>query len=152
MSLRDSPPWARLRDRKLCVEQLIEPNDHRRRALLAGMIAWQVRAIIRSEYPGIRATQALAATTPVFLVLFASASFILSLDNPATFTERLSRSDVLYFTVTIFSSWLRRHYGSERHGPPRRHYPDAAGPVGPRLRHPSYPGSRETGQGNASCR
>ena len=73
-------------------------------ALLAGMIAWQVRAIIESNYPGIRAVQALASTTPVFLLLFASTYFILSLDDAATFTERLTRSDALYFTVTIFST------------------------------------------------
>jgi voltage-gated potassium channel len=29
---------------------------------------------------------------------------IMSLDNPATFTERFSRSDALYFTITIFST------------------------------------------------
>jgi hypothetical protein len=28
----------------------------------------------------------------------------MSLDNPATFTERFSRSDTLYFTITIFST------------------------------------------------
>jgi voltage-gated potassium channel len=73
-------------------------------ALLAGMIAWQARAIVRSDYPGIRAVQALASTTPLFLLLFASAYFVLSLDDPAMFTEPLTRSDSLYFTVTIFST------------------------------------------------
>jgi hypothetical protein len=37
-------------------------------ALLAGMITWQVEAIVRSDYPGIRAVQALPSTTPVFLL------------------------------------------------------------------------------------
>jgi len=73
-------------------------------ALLAGMIAWQARAIVRSHYPGIRAVQALASTTPLFLLLFASAYFVLSLDDPAMFTEPLTRSDSLYFTVTIFTT------------------------------------------------
>jgi hypothetical protein len=73
-------------------------------ALLAGMIAWQARAIVRSDYPGIRAVQALASTTPLFLLLFASAYFVLSLDDAAMFTEPLTRSDSLYFTVTIFST------------------------------------------------
>jgi voltage-gated potassium channel len=71
---------------------------------LTAMIAWQVRAIIRADYPGIRAIQALAETAPLFLLLFASTYFVLSLDDPATFTEPLSRSDALYFTVTIFST------------------------------------------------
>ena len=72
--------------------------------LLAGMIAWQVRAIIRARSPAIRATQALASTTALFLLLFASAYFILSLQDRSTFTEPLSRSDALYFTITIFAT------------------------------------------------
>ena len=73
-------------------------------ALLATMIAWQVRAIEDSDYPGIRAVQALASTTPLFLLLFASTYVLLSRGDPATFTEPLSRSDALYFTVTIFAT------------------------------------------------
>lgn len=73
-------------------------------ALLTGVIAWQVRAIIRSGYPAIRATQSLATTTPLFLLFFASTYFIMSIDDAATFAEPLTRSDVLYFTVTIFAT------------------------------------------------
>jgi len=73
-------------------------------ALLAGVVTWQVEAIVRSDYPGVRAVQSLAVTTPVFLLLFASTYYILSLDDPATFTEQLSRSDALYLTVTIFAT------------------------------------------------
>ena len=65
-------------------------------ALLAGMIAWQVRAIERSTYPGIRAVQSLASTTPLFLLLFASTYYVLSLGDPETFTEPLTRTDALY--------------------------------------------------------
>lgn len=72
--------------------------------LLAGMIAWQVRAIETSGYPGIRAVQALASTTPLFLLLFASTYFMLSRDDATMFAEPLSRSDALYFTVTIFAT------------------------------------------------
>ena len=38
------------------------------------------------------------------LLLFASTYFILSRDDAATFTEPLTRSDSLYFTVTIFAT------------------------------------------------
>jgi len=72
--------------------------------LLATMIAWQVRAIEASDYPGIRAVQALASTTPLFLLLFASTYFILSRGDAAMFVEPLDRSDALYFTVTIFAT------------------------------------------------
>jgi voltage-gated potassium channel len=72
-------------------------------ALLAGMIVWQVRAIERLTYPGIRAVQSLASTT-AFLLLFASTYYILSLGDPETFTEPLTRTDALYLTVTIFAT------------------------------------------------
>ncbi len=72
--------------------------------LLVGVIVWQVGAIERAKYPAIRATQALAVTTPLFLLLFAASYYILSADNADTFTENLSRSDALYLTVTIFAT------------------------------------------------
>jgi voltage-gated potassium channel len=72
--------------------------------LLATMIAWQVRAIVRSDYPAIRAIQALTATTALFLLVFASIYYTVSLDDTGTFSEELSRTDALYFTVTIFST------------------------------------------------
>jgi voltage-gated potassium channel len=72
--------------------------------LLATMIAWQVRAIESSSYPGIRAVQSLASATPFFLLLFASMYFILSIGDQAMFTAPLTRTDSLYFTITIFST------------------------------------------------
>ena len=72
--------------------------------LLVGVVTWQVGAIERAKYPAIRATQALAVSTPLFLLFFASSYYILSADNAATFTETLSRSDALYLTVTIFAT------------------------------------------------
>jgi len=73
-------------------------------ALLTGMIAWQARAILRSAYPGVRAVQSLAVTTPLYLLFFASTYFILSLNDVSTFTEALTRSDAIYFTITIFAT------------------------------------------------
>jgi voltage-gated potassium channel len=71
--------------------------------LLAALV-WQVRSITRSQYPGIRAIEALAATTPLYILLFASAYFLLSRHDIAMFNEPLSRSDALYFSVTTLSS------------------------------------------------
>jgi hypothetical protein len=72
--------------------------------LLATMISWQARAIEVSPYPAIRAVQALATAAPLFLLLFASTYVVLSVDDAATFTEPLSRSDAIYLTVTIFAT------------------------------------------------
>lgn len=73
-------------------------------AFLVGMIAWQVRAIEASDHPGIRAVQSLASTTPLFLLLFATTYLLLSRGDAATFSEELTKTDALYFTVTIFAT------------------------------------------------
>jgi hypothetical protein len=40
----------------------------------AGVVTWQVRAVLRSQYPPLRAIEALAAAIPLFLLLFAAAT------------------------------------------------------------------------------
>jgi voltage-gated potassium channel len=78
--------------------------------LLAGLlafavvIAWQIRAILASQYPALRAVEALAAAIPLFLLVFAAAYFKLADAHAQAFSEPLSRTDALYFTVTVFST------------------------------------------------
>lgn len=77
---------------------------------IAGLVlvvisSWQIRAITRSPYPGLRAIEALAVTVPLFLLLFAGLYYAMALDDPANFSApSLTRIDTLYFTVTIFST------------------------------------------------
>jgi voltage-gated potassium channel len=73
-------------------------------AVFAGVITWQVRAILRSQYPGLRAIEALAAAIPLFLLLFAAAYVKLADAQPLAFSEPLSRTDALYLTITVFST------------------------------------------------
>jgi hypothetical protein len=47
-------------------------------ALLIGLVAFQVRSIVRSRFPALRAIEALATSVPLFLLLFASAYAVLS--------------------------------------------------------------------------
>ena len=73
--------------------------------LFTTVAVWQVRAVARAPYPAIRAVEGLAATLPLFLVLFAAIYVIMSSNDPANFdTSSLSRIDGLYFTVTVFAS------------------------------------------------
>ena len=66
---------------------------------------WQIRAIMRSEQPGLRGIEALAIIAPLYLLLFAATYFLMALDNPASFTaDPITRLDSLYLTVTIFST------------------------------------------------
>ena len=73
--------------------------------ILAAVILVQLRVISKARYPNLQAIEALAITVPLFLLLFASAYLTMAHANPANFnTHPLTRSDVLYFTVTVFST------------------------------------------------
>jgi hypothetical protein len=72
--------------------------------ILAGVITWQIRAVLRSRYPGLRAIEALASAIPLFLLLFAAAYLRIADADPGAFSEPLSRTDALYFTITVFST------------------------------------------------
>jgi voltage-gated potassium channel len=72
--------------------------------VFAGVVIWQVRSILRSRYPGIRAAEALAFTVPLFLLIFASTYFLLADSSSANFGQAMTRTDALYFTVTTFAT------------------------------------------------
>jgi hypothetical protein len=70
----------------------------------AALIAWQVRAILTSDVPRLRAVQAIAVGLAVLLLLFASIYLRIAHENPDSFTEPLSKTDSLYFTITVFAT------------------------------------------------
>ncbi len=72
--------------------------------VFAGVMVWEVRAIAGSRYPGLRAAETLGLILPLFLVLFASTYFVMERASAASFTQPLTRTDALYFTVTVFST------------------------------------------------
>jgi voltage-gated potassium channel len=72
--------------------------------LFGAVIAWQVRSILRSDYPGLRAIEGLAAAIPLFLLLFAGTYVKLADATAGAFSEPLSRTDALYFTITVFAT------------------------------------------------
>jgi voltage-gated potassium channel len=71
---------------------------------LAGIVTWQVQTVLRSQYPALRAIEALAAAIPLFLLLFAAAYVLLADAQPQAFSEPLTRTDALYFTITVFAT------------------------------------------------
>ena len=66
--------------------------------------AWKVWAIIGARYRAVRAVEALAAVVPLFLLLFAAAYYPMARASPVSFSQYLTRTDALYFTITIFST------------------------------------------------
>ena len=62
-------------------------------------------AIFRATYPVAKAIEALSLTGPLFLLLFATTYFLMSQADSANFNlSELTRSDSLYFTVTVFTT------------------------------------------------
>ena len=72
--------------------------------VFAVVITWQIRAIVESSYPGLRAVEALASAIPLFLLLFALVYFKMADLQAQAFSEPLNRTDSLYFTITVFST------------------------------------------------
>jgi voltage-gated potassium channel len=72
--------------------------------VFAGVTVWQVKAIAGSRYPGLRAAEALGFIIPFYLLLFASTYFLLERASAANFTQPLTRTDALYFSVTVFTT------------------------------------------------
>lgn len=70
----------------------------------ATLVVWQVAAIVKADYPGLRAAEALATAVPLFVLVFAAAYYTLDGGQSGTFTQPLDKTGALYFAVTVFSS------------------------------------------------
>ncbi|MFI1506991.1 potassium channel family protein [Streptomyces sp. NPDC020597] len=71
---------------------------------MLALFAWQINTIARSASPRLRAVEALSTTVPLYLLLFSAAYYLLERSTPGSFTEPLTRTDSLYFTLTVFST------------------------------------------------
>ncbi|SBW28960.1 Ion transport 2 domain-containing protein [Candidatus Protofrankia californiensis] len=72
--------------------------------VFAGIIGMQIRRIARSAYPGLRAVEAFAVSLPLFLLIFAGTYFVLGREQACAFTQAMTRTDALYFTITVFTT------------------------------------------------
>jgi voltage-gated potassium channel len=74
-------------------------------AVFFAVLGWQIRIVVKSPYPVIRAIETLAIAVPLFLLIFAGTYFWMSADALGNFNqESLSRSDTLYFAVSTFAT------------------------------------------------
>ena len=72
---------------------------------LAAVATLQVRAVVRARRPALKAVEALATTAPLFLLLFAAAYVLMAAADASNFNvETLTRTDSIYFTITIFAT------------------------------------------------
>ncbi|MGW7328381.1 potassium channel family protein [Streptomyces sp. NPDC054840] len=68
------------------------------------LTAWQITAVSHARFPRMRALEALASGVPLFLVLFSATYYLLAAQDPTSFSEPLTRTDALYFTITVFAT------------------------------------------------
>ena len=74
-------------------------------ALFVVVLAVEIRAILNSDQPMLRAGVSMATIGPLFLLLFAWIYLTMSHSNPGYFSVHLDRTESLfYFTVTVFST------------------------------------------------
>jgi voltage-gated potassium channel len=73
-------------------------------AVFAVVLTWRVRGLFRSRYPGLRAVETLALVVPLYLLLFATTYFLAERADGGYFSQPLTRSSALYFSVTVFST------------------------------------------------
>lgn len=90
------------------LDQAMSPATITRLVLLAlvvfALIGWQIWRITQSDYPTVRAVEALAFIVPAYLVLFAAVYYLMNHANPATFGTSQTKLDSLYFSATVFTT------------------------------------------------
>lgn len=67
-------------------------------------IGWQVRSILGSDQPVLRAAEALGTAIVLLIVIFAYSYLTLAASDPASFTQPLDRPSSVYFTVTVLGT------------------------------------------------
>ena len=73
-------------------------------AMIVGFCVWEVRRLRETRYPVVAALETLTAMVGFYIVAFATAYFLLSDNVHASFNERLTRVDALYFCLTVFTT------------------------------------------------
>lgn len=73
-------------------------------AAFIALVIFQVRWIIQSRFPGLRAVESLATSLPLFLLLFSGTYVVMAAISASNFGEKLTHTDALYFTVTVFTT------------------------------------------------
>ena len=72
---------------------------------LVALVVFQVRWILRSRFPGLRAVEALATSLPLFLLLFSGTYVVLAAISASNFGEKLTHTDALYFPSPCSPQW-----------------------------------------------
>jgi voltage-gated potassium channel len=72
--------------------------------VFVAVIAWEIRGILKNDFPQLRALSALAVIIPLFIVSFAWSYLNYSIYDPTMFDISLNKTSAIYFTITVFST------------------------------------------------
>ncbi|HSP38138.1 MAG TPA: ion channel [Frankiaceae bacterium] len=72
--------------------------------ILIAIVAWEIRAIVRSTYPGLQAVEAVAISVPLLILVFSTVYIELTRTDSTSFTQPLGRVAAVYFTVTVLAT------------------------------------------------
>jgi hypothetical protein len=73
-------------------------------AVFAVVFYRQISRVSRADHPVLRAVEALCSILALFVCLFALLYYASSVNDATAFSEPLTRTDSLYYTVTVFST------------------------------------------------
>jgi voltage-gated potassium channel len=73
-------------------------------AVFAVVFYRQVSRVTRADHPLLRAIEALCSILALFVCLYSLMYYASSVNDAAVFSEPLTRTDALYYTVTVFST------------------------------------------------
>jgi len=69
-----------------------------------GVASFELRGVVKDPQPVARAVVAMARLLPLFIVLFAWTYAAMSASDPRAFSEPLTKTGSLYFTITVLST------------------------------------------------
>jgi voltage-gated potassium channel len=72
--------------------------------VFAAVFYRQISRVTRADHPVLRAIEALCSILALFVCLFSLLYYASSVNDITAFSEPLTRTDALYFTVTVFST------------------------------------------------
>ena len=73
-------------------------------AIFTAVLVHELNSILRHGHPMRRAVVALAVLVPLFVVMFAVMYLTMSRSDPSAFGGTLTRTQALYFTITVLST------------------------------------------------
>ncbi len=73
-------------------------------AIYALVLRWQLKRVVKSERPGLVATESLILSAALFIAIFSAIYVIIEGDSPGSFTEPIDHFTAAYFTLTVLAT------------------------------------------------